>query len=242
MEAVLWPLFGLGLIVAFGYLGVQREAIQYKENSPPELPQLDELSRTGLERIWVENKRRIFKNTCTPSKHSNSYEQTLLLQNRQIEKRLLRIHDEVFSSNQIAKLAKQNCSQPIGSNVLSLRQDIDLSSLQDRDIASLAFFAYSETLINNSEHIRNEPKTIIRFTNHLLQKNYAPAHLLKGIILKYGFYPAQRPYSKDAKRHLESAQKAGISQAATELANISIHFELDDIRDGYNDTARIFWK
>lgn len=242
MEAILWLALGFGLMIAFGSLSTHREAAHYKENSPPDLPQLDELSRTGLEEIWVENKRRIFKNTRTPSKNSNSYELKLLSQNRQLENRLLRTHKELFTTNEIAELTRAKCSRTVGSNVFSLRQDIDLNKLSDSDIASLIFFSYSETPINSDEFIKNDPLAIIKFTDHLLKKNYVPALLLKGIILKYGFYPVQRPFSRQAKQHLESAFIAGLTQADIELKNIHIHFELDETEDGYGDAVRVLWK
>ncbi len=199
-----------------------------------------EIQEAEIQRGWVEEKRKMFAATCAGSPPDMRIQ---LMRLRIREHAILGKYRALFQMDSVEPFAKQYCGRIVGSDEWKLPNHLELQTMLIPDSAcvSLAFASYTEFEFSGKNKIQYDFAKAMPLVDAAILAGNASAVFLKGLMLKYGLDALRRPFSRQSKPYLERALEMGIDGAEQQLAHLAIHYELDDLRDGYNDRARVQW-
>ena len=217
-----------------------RIPLQLLRTTPLQEAEAQLADESHLEREWVQAKRRLFEATCSGNAEATRIQ---LFAIRAKEILIFRKYESLFQLDAAKDYAQQYCGRIVGSNTWKLPDDPKVSPNPVPPNAGLVLAFASYTELNFSEELKVEfnAKAAALLVDSAIVKENPFAVFLKGLMLKYGLDPAMRPFPRQSKPWLELALELGVDEAEKELASLELHFELEDLRDGYSDKIRFVW-
>ena len=188
------------------------------------------LSQDEWEHFYAELKKHILETSVytQETKYNHLYHRldNLLSQILGRHQHIILDVDAKYDRAKIMDLFVQrehHSSDGLPYNLLHGRSDLSMDRTAPDLLLFLCFFLYQGGRIQGIGEVSMNPELMIKILNGLIiEKTYAPAMFLKGLVLKYGVKIQSPPELDEAENLLEMARNNGVGAATLELQGLTI--------------------
>lgn len=201
-----------------------------KAPAPPPLNNIDSLDDSQTEKTWINIKHSLVLTDVY--KHELRFNH-LFDQASRLRLKMMGRHKRYLDPSNVAPHLSEYTKTGSDSGMTWIVPTLDFSRLTKEIRLALAVYAYlGTTFLPGKAFLLTNTDTDLsmRLVDQLIDEDYVAAIFLKGLILKYGIVLAAPPQSARAEKYLSAAAKRGSVSAASELALLSMHPQLDHLK------------
>lgn len=210
-----------------------------KAPAPPPLENLDNLNDTQLETTWISVKHALMLTNVWEHELRFSH---LNDQASRLRLKIMRRHTEYLDPSNVGQNLTSYTRTSPDSGITRIDPNLDLASLTKEIRLALALYAYlGYDFSDGWKLFLRDIDLSMRLVDQLINEDCVPAIFLKGVIWKYGSALCFPPQTANAEKYLKIAAEKGCRHARTELALLSMHSPLNNVKP-VDSTEVTVWK